>query len=74
MFDEISSDVFSKSKGIENLIHALNIIKNEKDLSFKPGLFNQVKAFLNNDLENFCTIREQKELMKVYNEIANYNN
>ncbi|MDB3994434.1 gfo/Idh/MocA family oxidoreductase [Gammaproteobacteria bacterium] len=49
-------------------------IKNEKDLSFKPGLFNQVKAFLNNDLENFCTIREQKELMKVYNEISNYNN
>jgi len=48
-------------------------INNEKDLSFKPGLFNQVKAFVNNDLENFCTIREQRESMKVYNKISNYN-
>jgi len=48
-------------------------INNEKDLFFKPGLFNQVKAFVNNDLENFCTIRDQRESMKVYNKISNYN-
>jgi len=48
-------------------------IDNQKDLSFKPGLFNQVKAFVNNDLENFCTISEQRESMKVYNKISNYN-
>ena len=47
-------------------------IDNQKDLSFKPGLFNQVKAFVNNDLENFCTISEQRESMKVYNKISNY--
>ena len=47
-------------------------IDNQKDLLFKPGLFNQVKAFVNNDLENFCTISEQRESMKVYNKISNY--
>jgi predicted dehydrogenase len=48
-------------------------IDNEKDLSFKPGLYNQVKAFMANDLENFCTISEQRESIKVYNKISNYN-
>ena len=49
-------------------------IDNENDLSFKPGLYNQVKAFMTNDLENFCTISEQRESIKVYNKISNYNN
>ena len=48
-------------------------IDNKKDLSFKPGLYNQVKAFMANDLENFCTITDQRELMNVYNKISNYN-
>jgi len=43
----------------------------EKD--FKPGLYKQTKAFLNTDLENFCTLEDQYNMIKnVYNKISGY--
>ena len=39
---------------------------------FKPGLYNQTKAFLNSDLHEFCSLKEQYHLIKnVYNKIIN---
>ena len=43
------------------------------DDKFKPGLFNQVKAFLEEEKESFCTLEEQLEHFKWYDQIANYN-
>jgi predicted dehydrogenase len=43
----------------------------EKD--FKPGLYEQTKAFLITDLKNFCTLEHQFYMIKnVYNEISGY--
>ena len=43
----------------------------EKD--FKPGLYKQTKAFLNNDFKNFCTLKDQFYMIKnVYNLISGY--
>jgi len=33
------------------------------DVQFKPGLYLQTKAFLNNELEVFCDIQEQENMM-----------
>ncbi|TCP22921.1 putative dehydrogenase [Tenacibaculum skagerrakense] len=40
---------------------------------YKPGLFNQTKAFLNSDYINFCSLEEQRDLINdVYNKISGY--
>lgn len=45
------------------------------DKDFKPGLYLQTKAFLENDYTRFCTIHEQKEMIEnVYNKISGYKN
>lgn len=42
------------------------------DESFKPGLYIQTKNFLDGNNKDFCTIRQQYESLKIYNQIANY--
>ena len=46
----------------------------EIDMKFKPGLFKQTEAFLNEDYENFCTLKEHVEKTKIYTKIAGYQN
>jgi predicted dehydrogenase len=42
------------------------------DNEFKPGLFNQVKAFESKDESKLCSINEFEKLLKVYVNIAGY--
>lgn len=46
----------------------------ELDKQFKPGLYRQVAAWLTDDHSQFCSIQEQAELMKWYNQMSNYGN
>lgn len=41
-------------------------IENEMDLNFKPGLYNQVKAFVNRDHEQLVTLSQQKQNLHWY--------
>jgi predicted dehydrogenase len=47
-------------------------INDKLDIDFKPGLYDQVESFLKGHTVNLCTIGEQCEMTKVYNEMANY--
>lgn len=40
------------------------IIDDHLDKDFKPGIYLQTQAFLNNDMCRFCTIEEQKEMIE----------
>jgi predicted dehydrogenase len=42
------------------------------DLKFKPGLYKQTKNFLLNIREDLCTIKDQFDIIDVFNQIANY--
>lgn len=44
------------------------------DKEFKPGLYRQTVAWLAGEFQNFCSVAEQAELMKWYNEMSNYGN
>ncbi len=39
------------------------------DLMFKPGLYLQTKAFLDNDFKDLQTIKGQLELINIYQKI-----
>ncbi len=41
-------------------------IDNSLDKEFKPGLYLQTKSFLEGDMQNFCSIKEQKEMIDNY--------
>jgi predicted dehydrogenase len=42
------------------------------DKTFKPGLFKQTEALLNNDFMSFCSINHQQNAMSWYNEMSGY--
>ena len=43
------------------------------DIDFKPGLYLQTKAFLENDFSNFCDVSEQEMMInKFYGKMSNY--
>ena len=42
------------------------------DKNFKPGLYKQTEAFINNNLNNFCSIADQLDSIKYYNQISGY--
>lgn len=44
-------------------------IENQSDLNYKPGLYNQVKAFLEGDEGVLVTLNQQKENMQWYKKI-----
>lgn len=48
-------------------------IDNQPDRQFKPGLLQQVKAFLSEDDRFLCTIQQQLQHCAVYDEMAGYN-
>ncbi len=48
------------------------IIDDDLDNKFKPGLFKQVEAFLNNTWKEFTDINRQLSHLNYYNMIANY--
>ncbi|MFA0471730.1 Gfo/Idh/MocA family oxidoreductase [Vibrio sp. 10N.222.51.E8] len=43
------------------------------DIRFKPGLYRQVQAFLEQDIEQLCSIEEQLKCFPFYQRVANYN-
>lgn len=42
------------------------------DTKFKPGFYLQTKSFLESQFDSFCTLEDQIEKIKYYNQIANY--
>lgn len=44
-------------------------IENELDLNFKPGLYNQVKAFMNSEAHSLVTLSQQKQNLQWYKTI-----
>jgi predicted dehydrogenase len=42
------------------------------DEKYKPGLFKQTENFINDNFKYFCSIEEQLENFKLYNQIGNY--
>ncbi|MDF2183720.1 Gfo/Idh/MocA family oxidoreductase [Grimontia hollisae] len=42
------------------------------DMEYKPGLYHQVKSFLDNDENSLCSLCEQAKLMSIYNQMAGY--
>ena len=54
----------------------LDVVEKELDYSmdvrFKPGLFFQVKAFLEGDDDRFCTLNDQLDHFKWFYKMANY--
>jgi predicted dehydrogenase len=44
------------------------------DNEFKPGLYRQTEAFLNEDTAEFCTLQEQVNHTKLYSKMAGYCN
>ena len=48
-------------------------LDNTLDKEFKPGLYLQVKSFLEGKTERFCSLQEQKEMIEeVYLKICRY--
>jgi predicted dehydrogenase len=47
-------------------------INNVLDKDFKPGLYLQVKAFLDSDTHYLCSLEEQLALFPVYEQMAGY--
>ena len=42
------------------------VLNDELDKKFKPGLYLQVKNYLENDFSRFCTIDEQQHMIDNY--------
>ena len=47
-------------------------ISDRVDKNFKPGLYKQVEAFLNDDFTDFCTIADQQDMLKNFYKISHY--
>lgn len=47
-------------------------INNELDIKFKPGLYLQVKSFIEDDYGRLCSIDEQSRASDWYSKMANY--
>ena len=47
-------------------------IDDKLDLDFKPGLAKQVSKFIKLQDDDFCTLKEQLEMLPYYKKIANY--
>lgn len=47
-------------------------LENDLDIRFKPGIYLQTKSFIEGNLDNFCTLKEQVKHMKIYSEMAGY--
>ena len=64
--EELKVIKFDKTK-VQNIK-----LHNQIDKKFKPGLFVQTQKFLKGEYNEFCTISEQIENMKIYKKISGY--
>lgn len=53
-------------------ITPVELLDENLDIDFKPGIYLQTKAFLENNYTDFCTIEEQFELMETYIKMSGY--
>jgi len=62
-------------------LHVVNIgtvktemidIDDQLDTNFKPGLYKQIESFLKNDNSQFCSISEQLDHCKIYDDMVGY--
>lgn len=58
-------------QNIGNISKEFVEIDDELDILYKPGLYKQVESFLTNRI-NLCSVSEQWEFVKIYNQMANY--
>ncbi|GAA65012.1 hypothetical protein P20311_2816 [Pseudoalteromonas sp. BSi20311] len=47
-------------------------IDDSLDKEFKPGLYQQLCAFLQGDITNLCSLDEQRKMCSIYNKMAGY--
>lgn len=48
------------------------LLNDSLDKNYKPGLYLQTTSFLNNELDNFCTLSNQVALLSFYKKMCNY--
>ncbi|OFX78120.1 MAG: myo-inositol 2-dehydrogenase [Bacteroidetes bacterium GWE2_29_8] len=47
-------------------------IDDKYDIEFKPGLYKEIEAYLNNDTSQFCMLDDLVKILPFYAKIANY--
>ena len=47
-------------------------LPNDKDTNFKPGIYDLIHSFLNDDYSKLLSLKEQIEHIKIYNQIGDY--
>ena len=67
-------DLYSQMEDLHLVTETNNSheIDDENDLKYKPGIYNQTKAFLEAEDTMFCLIEEQLKHIDIYNKIAGY--
>lgn len=48
------------------------VLNDQLDKNFKPGLYLQTKAFIDNNCENLCSLSEQVNMISIYSKMAGY--
>jgi predicted dehydrogenase len=48
------------------------LLEDELDKKYKPGLYLQTKNFLENNIDELCSINEQKKNIDLYKKMSNY--
>jgi predicted dehydrogenase len=64
--------LFEQKKGSITVSEVL--IDDQLDMLYKPGLYKQIKSFLENDFSNLVSIHEQINAISFYDEIGGYKN
>lgn len=57
---------------LRSIIAEQVLIDDKLDLTFKPGLYRQTEAFLNQNVAKLCSLNEQVEHTVFYSQIAGY--
>jgi predicted dehydrogenase len=47
-------------------------LPNDKDFNFKPGIYDLIHSFLNDDYSKLLSLEQQIEHIKIYNQIGDY--
>ena len=63
-------ELYVQNKGQINITEIK--LPEDKDKKFKPGMFDLITSFLNNETEKLLSITEQLEHIKIYNQIGAY--
>lgn len=69
--------IFKPMESLQVIRHAsteLESVKlqNDLDINFKPGLYRQTFAYLNDDMDMFCSLADQVRMIDVYSKMAGY--